>query len=61
MPRKFLNGIDQDSLSTSGAIIVVNHGSTAGTARPDVDGIVEWIGSVEPTNAINNDIWIETA
>lgn len=37
------------------------HGATAGTARPSGFNIVTWIGSVEPTNAINNDIWINTA
>lgn len=40
----------------------VNHGATAGTARPTgaYDYYV-WIGSVEPTNAINGDIWINTS
>lgn len=40
---------------------VVNHGATAGTARPSGYGSVEWIGSVEPTNAINGDTWIDTS
>lgn len=35
----------------------VNHGATATVARPDVDGIIMWIGSVEPTNKIAGDIW----
>lgn len=40
---------------------VVNHGATAGTARPSGYGSVEWIGSVEPTNAIDGDTWIDTS
>ena len=37
---------------------VVNHGSTAGTARPAGAAAVYWIGTVEPTNALDNDLWI---
>lgn len=40
---------------------VVVHGATAGTARPSGYGSVEWIGSVEPTNAINGDTWVDTS
>lgn len=39
----------------------VVHGAVASTARPIGPAVVSWIGSVEPTNAINNDIWINTA
>jgi hypothetical protein len=39
----------------------VNHGATAGTTRPIGFTSVEWVGSVEPTNAINGDSWINTA
>jgi hypothetical protein len=35
----------------------VNHGSTAGTARPAGYGSVEWFGTVEPTNWIDGDTW----
>lgn len=38
----------------------VNHGSVASTARPGY-GSVEWVGSVEPTNAINGDTWVDTS
>lgn len=41
------------------SITRVNHGATAGTARPTVTGIVLWIGSVEPTNAVDGDLWLE--
>lgn len=47
-------------LSTSGKG-VVQHGATAGTARPTGFAFVEWVGSVEPTNAIDGDTWIDTA
>ena len=38
----------------------VNHGAVAGTARPTDYSQVIWLGSVEPTNAVNDDIWIDT-
>ena len=41
--------------------IICNHGATAATARPPWPGVVQWIGSVEPTNAAANDVWISTA
>lgn len=40
---------------------VVVHGATAGTARPTGFPSIEWIGSVAPTNAIDNDTWVNTA
>jgi hypothetical protein len=39
----------------------VNHGSTAGTARPSGFASVEWYGSVEPSNMANGDTWIDTS
>lgn len=39
----------------------VNHGATAGTARPAGFTSVEWYGSVEPTNAVNGDTWTDTS
>lgn len=38
----------------------VTHGAVASTARPPVGVAVIWIGSVEPTNAINGDVWLDT-
>ena len=35
---------------------VVEHGSTAGTARPDVTAVY-WIGTVTPTNMTTADIY----
>lgn len=37
----------------------VHHGATAGTARPSTTSPVIWVGTVEPTNATNHDIWID--
>lgn len=39
----------------------VNHGAVAGTARPTGYASIEWFGSVEPTNAIDGDTWIDTS
>lgn len=36
----------------------MNHGATAGTARPSGFASIEWLGSVEPTNMANGDTWI---
>jgi hypothetical protein len=38
----------------------VDHGSTAGTARPTGYYSIQWVGSVEPTNATANDTWLDT-
>ncbi len=38
----------------------VAHGATAATARATGFTSVEWVGSVEPTNAVNGDTWIDT-
>lgn len=37
----------------------IAHGSNAGAVRPVGFASVTWVGSVEPTNAIDGDIWIE--
>jgi len=39
----------------------IAHGATASTARPTGFTSVEWVGSVEPTNAVNGDTWVDTA
>lgn len=38
----------------------VEHGATAGTARPATTTYVEWVGSVQPTNMASGDTWINT-
>lgn len=40
-------------------LVVVQHGATAGTARPTA-GIVYWMGSVAPDNKLVGDLWLET-
>lgn len=45
----------------SGSMGAIYHGATSSVARLLNFDIVTWIGSVEPSNAINNDIWINTA
>lgn len=37
----------------------VAHGANANVARPAGYGSIEWIGSVEPANAVDGDTWIE--
>lgn len=39
------------------AMVVVVHGSTAATSRPADALAVYWIGSVEPDNAEDSDLW----
>ena len=39
------------------AMMVVNHGNMANAPRP-LAGAVYWIGSVEPENAIDEDLWV---
>jgi hypothetical protein len=38
----------------------INHGATAGTARPTGFASIEWHGTVEPSNAVDGDTWIDT-
>jgi hypothetical protein len=40
------------------AVTAVAHGSNASTARPSGATAVYWIGTVEPVNAVNGDLWI---
>lgn len=39
---------------------VVAHGKDEKTERPAGFGSIIWIGSVEPLNAVDNDIWLTT-
>ncbi len=48
------------SLSSTSSKGYVNHGATAGMARPSGYTSIEWVGSVEPTNAANGDTWVNT-
>lgn len=42
------------------AVGFVNHGATAGTARPAGFAMIVWYGSVQPTNIVAPDICIRT-
>jgi hypothetical protein len=44
--------------SAEAAVTAVAHGSNASTARPSGVTAVYWIGTVEPVNAVNGDLWI---
>jgi hypothetical protein len=48
---------DGDYASKSSALVVVNHGSDDDVARPSGVGGVYWVGSVEPSNSVNGDLW----
>lgn len=58
-PKSYVDQKSTTPLSNNGKAVVV-HGSNASTARPSGFASVEWIGSVEPTNATNNDTWVDT-
>lgn len=40
-------------------MVVVSHGSTAGTARPAGATAVYWLGTVEPENGEEGDLWLD--
>lgn len=40
---------------------VVEHGATAGTARPANAVLVIWKGTVEPTNGEDGDLYVDTS
>jgi hypothetical protein len=45
-------------------VYVIDHGSTAGTARPagaSSYAYVRWRGTVEPTNWVAGDEWVDTS
>jgi hypothetical protein len=51
---------DEGYVTGENTMGVVIHGSNASTFRPTSYTSVLWIGSVEPTNANNNDLWLDT-
>lgn len=52
---------DQDTTDTTGTALVIVHGDTAGTARPDAEGPVVWIGAAQPTHLDPaRDVWAPT-
>ena len=66
--RGSAGGTDHSDVSTNNSKVsftkdnikgFINHGGTAGTARPSGFDSVEWLGTVEPSNATNDDTWID--
>ncbi len=48
-------------LAGDGTLVgIAPHGATAGYTRPTGFTVVVWVGTVEPTNAVNGDIWVDT-
>lgn len=45
--------------ATVGYHSIVDHAANASVARPSVTGPVLWRGTIEPTNAINGDDWLD--
>lgn len=45
--------------TSNGGVVYVNHAADASVARPASALLVWWVGSVEPTNAVDGDIWNE--
>jgi hypothetical protein len=58
MARKALGPSGGYAVEEAGVTVFVTHGSTAGTARPAGAGLVIWIGTVTPSNAAVNDLYI---
>lgn len=56
-PETVLHG-DGQWLPVSGGGGIVYHGSNANQTRPDVEYPVMWVGSVEPINALDGDVWL---
>lgn len=50
------SALDQADAALAGSLGYVNHGATAGTARPTGYAAVHWVGTVEPSNAVAGDI-----
>ena len=48
-----LLGIDT---SAQGCIV---HGADANIVRPALFDVVIWVGTIEPVNAVDNDIWLD--
>ena len=49
---------DPGTPAPANSMVVVDHGSVASTPRPVGVPAVYWVGTVAPTNATANDLWI---
>ena len=50
--------LNEGKASATEVIIVVKHGTNGNTARPVGASVVYWVGSAEPTKALNDDMWL---
>lgn len=50
---------ESNTYTDSRAVVSVEHGATAGFARPANAKTCIWYGTVEPTNATDNDMWVD--
>jgi hypothetical protein len=50
-----------EPLTVGTGLVVVQHGNNASTPRPPSAAAVYWIGSIQPTNSIDADLWFSTA
>lgn len=53
-------GKADSAVQPANGMVVVAHGAVAATARPAGAAAVYWMGSVEPDNAVNGDMWYDT-
>lgn len=47
-------------VSVAAGLVVVEHGADGTVARPAGAAAVYWIGSVEPANGVDHDLWYNT-
>ena len=59
--KKYVDDEVATKAETANAMGSINHGADADTARPTGYNSITWIGTVEPTNATNDDIWIDVS
>ena len=56
-----LLGKQDEAVIIANGLGIVEHGSTAETPRPDGFAVIQWVGSVTPTNAADGDLWVDTS
>jgi|LSQX01.1.fsa_nt_gb hypothetical protein len=50
--------LNEGKADNTEVIIVVKHGTDGNTARPVGASVVYWVGTAEPTKALNDDMWL---
>lgn len=56
----WINNVDTPLPPPAPAMLTVIHGTNAGAVRPTADAVY-WVGSVDPANATDNDLWMDTS